>query len=211
MTPIALIRVSMAAALVLHSGGALALTNVATQGIASQSTTTRNSPASKAIDGTTDGNFFGGYYDGFYSGSVTHTDLELRPWWSVALDQDYTLSSITVWNRTDERAERLSNFTISVWDDGVRKRSWTFAGLTPRPSITVDARQLVGDTVRVQLNEQNYLSLAEVQVYALPPSIPEPPAWALMGCGVLFLGVGRRRASSRPTSVRTPKARPRGR
>lgn len=191
MRPITAVRASLAMALALPFGGAVALTNVATQGVASQSTTTRNSPASKAIDGITDGNFFGGYYEGFYSGSVTHTDLEVRPWWSVALDQDYALSSITVWNRTDGNAERLSNFTISVWNDGRLQHAWTFTGFVPRPSVTVDAAHLVGDVVRVQLNERNYLSLAEVQVFAAPLSVPEPSTVALMAVGVALLGVRR--------------------
>ncbi|MEC3982821.1 galactose-binding domain-containing protein [Amycolatopsis sp. H20-H5] len=56
------------------------------------------------VDGDTNG-VFG-------NNSVSHPDLNTHPWWQVGLGGTSPLSSINVWNRTDCRVDRLSDFWV---------------------------------------------------------------------------------------------------
>jgi hypothetical protein len=193
----------------LAVSSAHAATNVALTGTASQSslwggTTTAVAGAAKAIDGNTDGTWTG--LAG--TNSLNHTNNEAGngvgtgyAWWEVALGGKFQIDEVVVWNRTDVGIDRLRNFTVSVLNNGVSSGSISFFGPTgPTPSFsaafnTAFFGTLVGDTIRVQLNEQNYLHLAEVQVLATP--VPEPTALALMlaGLGVTAAAARRRRAA----------------
>ncbi|MEZ6126918.1 MAG: LamG-like jellyroll fold domain-containing protein [Planctomycetaceae bacterium] len=93
-------------------------TNVARQGVATQSTTlTANYGggriASAAIDGNTNGSW--------NQNSVTHTNFgDSSPWWQVVLPEEIDIASIDLFNRTDAAMERLGNIRIVVLDaDGV--------------------------------------------------------------------------------------------
>jgi hypothetical protein len=124
--------------------------------------------AFSAVDGNT--------YGSFYHASVSHTNLDANAWWQVDLGSSATLGSITIWNRTDCRAERLNDYWVFVSDTPfgpsdtpatLQSRAGTWRGHQtgyPNPStgITVNAQ---GRYVRVQLSGTNYLSLAEVQVF----------------------------------------------
>jgi hypothetical protein len=189
----------------LAATGAYAATNVALTGTASQSslwggTTAAVAGAAKAIDGNTDGMWTGLAA----SNSLSHTDIDSGngvdngfAWWEVALVSDFSIENVVIWNRTDSFADRLKNFTVSVLDNGVVVGSIVYNMPTgPAPSVNLTfASPLVGDTVRVQLNYQEYLHLAEVEVMATP--VPEPAALALMlaGLGVTAAAARRRRAA----------------
>jgi len=137
-------------------------------GTASQSSTFPGSPAaSAAIDGRTDGNYF--------DGSVTATNMENNPWWQEDLGSSQSISSITIWNRTDCCGSRLSDYWVFVSNTPfsaadtpatLANRAGTFAShqtTAPSPSTTI-AVNTTGQFVRVQLSSPNILSLAEVQV-----------------------------------------------
>jgi hypothetical protein len=161
--------------------------NLALTGTATQSSTYSRSPspgAGKAIDGNTDGNM--------NNGSVTHTAVRDHGWWQVDLLGMFELDQIVLWNRTDGCSERLSNFNVSVLDN-LHNTVWTndffTGGGWPDPRLTIDLPDnTLGEIVKVRLNGSEYLSLAEVQVFAAP----EPGTMLLLGSGLIGL-VGVRR------------------
>jgi hypothetical protein len=149
--------------------------NVAPFGIASQSTTGFGGTAERGNDGITNGQYG--------NGSVTHTDTgDAAPSWQVELDQDYEIERIVIWNRTDCCAERLTNFRVSVLDDGLDEiygeDHFTDFGF---PDTTIDGYEILvpagvtGRIVRVAHNlAGSWLSLAEVEVFSgegQPPAV----------------------------------------
>lgn len=111
----------------------------------------------RAVDGNIDGNW--------YDNSVTHTGRDAQAWWQVDLGTSKALGEVVVFNRTDCCTDRLSNFDILLSNDG---SSWesaaNYPGAAPaRTSLTVTG---TARYVRVRLRGTNYLSLAEVQVFA---------------------------------------------
>lgn len=123
--------------------------------------------ANLARDGNADGDW--------RNGSVTHTEMEVDPWWEVDLGDVRSIDHLLLWNRTDCCADRLSAYHVFLSETpftssnvadlrqapGVEHHVYSEA---PRPTqrieITRPARY-----VRVQLDGANYLSLAEVEVY----------------------------------------------
>jgi hypothetical protein len=124
-----------------------------------QSSTLNNANASLANDGMTDGVFS--------HNSVSHTNFEFRPWWQVDLGSVKSLGGVVLFNRTDCCSERLSDFDIFVSADGSTwqwAQGWT--GTLPGTSLELDMSSMAGRFVAVQLRGSNFLSLAEVQVFA---------------------------------------------
>jgi hypothetical protein len=122
-------------------GGA---TNLALGKTASQSSTLPTTPAaSAAVDGNTDG--------AFYAGSVTATNLEANPWWQVDLGTSTSVGSVTIWNRTDCCASRLSDYWLFISNTPflstdtpatLQNRAGVFAShqtSTPNPSAMIAA------------------------------------------------------------------------
>ncbi len=123
--------------------------------------------ADLARDGNTDGDW--------RNGSVTHTELDSNPWWEIDLGASKELGHVFVWNRTDCCAERLRDFYVLVSEEpfvskdldltiaqpGVRS---VFVSGTPEPTAEIAIGQ-AGRYVRVQMAEEGYLSLAEVEVF----------------------------------------------
>jgi hypothetical protein len=126
--------------------------------------------AASAVDGNTDGNFF--------DGSVTATNLDPNAWWQVDLGASTAISSVVIWNRTDCCATRLNDFWVFISNtpflptetpSTLQNRSGTFSSHqtgAPSPSTIIAANSAQGRYVRVQLSGTDYLSLAEVQVFA---------------------------------------------
>jgi hypothetical protein len=118
-----------------------------------------------AVDGNLDGDFT--------HGSVTHTDGQYAgDYWYVDLGTDRTITGVSIYNRTDCCSERLGNFTVfhqttgeNAWIPDVSYTASTSGVISiqlgfgklgiPEPY----ARYLL-----IQKNDQNFLSLAEVQV-----------------------------------------------
>jgi hypothetical protein len=161
----------------------LALTGTATQ----SSTYASYHAASNAIDGNTNGNYYGG-------GSFTHTAAQDLGWWKVDLGDMFELDQIVLWNRTDAGlGYRLSNFNVSVLDKSnitVWTNNFFTSGGYPNPSLTIDLPDnTIGQIIKVSLNAPEYLSLAEVQVFAAP----EPGTMLLLGLGLVGLAGVRRK------------------
>ncbi len=140
---------------------------------AAQSSTLPGYPsagAGAAVDGSTDGNFF--------DGSVTATNLDPNAWWQVDLGSSALVGTIVLWNRTDCCASRLSDYWVFVSDTPfaptdnpatlqTRAGTWSIHETpTVAGSFSISTGGAQGRYVRVQLAETNYLSLAEVQVFA---------------------------------------------
>jgi hypothetical protein len=136
------------------------------------------STAVLAVDGNTNGSFS--------AGSVTATNADTNAWWQVDLATSATVSSVTVWNRTDCCGSRLSDYWVFISDTPflatdtpltLQSRAGTFAShqtTAPSSSATISINGAQGRYVRVQLTGTDYLSLAEVQVFgnggAPPPT-----------------------------------------
>lgn len=132
------------------------LENIALGKRVSQSSTAFGGDASRAVNGKTDGDF--GHQ------SVTHTNFQSKPWWQVDLDSEETIRQINIYNRTDTASNRLSNFHVILLDsfgnEIDRKR---ISSLTDTfAQIAIDYKK--ARYVRIELEGNNALSLAEVQV-----------------------------------------------
>ena len=173
-------------------GSVMAAGNVAPLGKATQSSDFGHETAARAIDGNTNGIWGSGSVQSTQSDSGNGVGNGFA-WWQVALDQDYLVSDITVWNRTDCCVDRLRAFTVSLWDNHVQVWSGSFSeGNGPTPNFTFFAIGKVGDMVRVQLDRQDYLHMAEVEV--VQGVVPEPGTYALMLAGLALVGgIARRR------------------
>jgi len=123
---------------------------------------------SRAVDGNRSGNWA--------EGSVTHTQLERSPWWEVDIGSIQTIRRVAIFNRTDCCPERLSDFYVLVSETPFTSNDLneninrpgvaSFHAPTQAGSPTNIPIGRRGRYVRIQLVGTNYLSLAEVEVYA---------------------------------------------
>ena len=152
--------------------------------------------AGAAVDGKTDGNY--------YNASVATTNADFQAWWYVDLGANFNISSITLWNRTDCCAARLSNFWVSVLASGT-PNVWNFGapavwqtynlGAAGTTTTYTPPAGTIGEFVKVQLDHADYLQLAEVDVEGTPllTTTPEPASLVLMATGLMGLLVVKRR------------------
>jgi len=152
--------------------------NLALTGSASQSSSlTPAFGASQAIDdNTSQGN----------RSSITQTQNEREPWWEIDLGSVQDLGLVELWNRTDCCSERLTNFYVLVSDVPFTSNSLTNSiNQVGVYSFRYDGTALVtsnipinrsGRYLRVQLEGDNILSLAEVRI------IPSSCVRALDNC-----------------------------
>ncbi len=151
-------------------------------GVASQISTIFGGDAFRANDGNTDGIF--------EDNSVSHTDNLLpNAWWQVTFSQDYYISSIVIFNRTDCCQDRINTFSVFLYDDS-NAVVWSSTGNSinlPATTATFSVPSIHARSLRVRLDGTNYLALAEVQAFgtATPPATPAPPSLilALVGLG----------------------------
>ncbi|MDE0739542.1 MAG: CotH kinase family protein [Planctomycetota bacterium] len=145
-------------------------TNVALNGVATQSSQFEDWEAGRAIDGNTDG-------DGEGGNSVSLTDGE-NSWWEIDLQAVHDISYIKLWNRLDCCSYRLTNFTVTVFNED-RGKIYERSFLTDDsgvlgPCFTIDgvnaAGSLEGRFVRISMPGSN-LSLAEVEIFSLEPNV----------------------------------------
>ena len=123
---------------------------------------------SHAVDGNRSGNWA--------ENSITHTELERNAWWEVDLGSVQSIDHIAIFNRTDCCGERLSDFYVLVSETPFasndlneninRPGVGSFHAPTQAGSPTNLPIARRGRYVRIQLVGANYLSLAEVEVYA---------------------------------------------
>jgi putative heme-binding domain-containing protein len=90
----------------VYSGGK----NVARAGKATQKNTAHGGDAARGIDGNTSGRYG--------DGGQTHTEENTsNPWWEVDLGAEYPITSVVIYNRTDDGlGKRLDGFTLRVYD-----------------------------------------------------------------------------------------------
>lgn len=172
MNPTMLIRSLSTLALCLGAAGtahaqAPAPVNLAAGKPATQASTYSGGDASRAVDGNTDGDWA--------HGSVTHSALDaVQPWWQVDLQAVQEIGTVTLHNRTDCCAERLTSFSVRVSSDGTTWHSY------PVPyQVGAKATVPIGRAaryVKVQLTGTGTLSLAEVVVSPLPNLARGKPA-----------------------------------
>ncbi|MEO1012570.1 MAG: discoidin domain-containing protein, partial [Bacteroidota bacterium] len=126
----------------------------------SQSSDYNGEIAEKAVDGITDGNRD--------NGSVTHTEIEDNPWWRVDLGQEYGITEVRIYNRTDCCSDRLDGASILLGTlDSTDPNDYTTLGIAiDAPEQTINAFGTVARYIMVYLPRSNdILSLAEVEVY----------------------------------------------
>ena len=146
------------------------VTDLATEGMASQSSTRYGGVAGRAIDGNTNG--------AYNRRSVTHTTSQAQPWWEVDLTQQSAIEQVILFNRTDSCCtSRLSNVYVFVSDIPFGEQ--TLEELLAQEAVyhvylagaqgaeTELQVNTTGRYVRVQLAGTNALSLAEVQVIGM--------------------------------------------
>ena len=140
-------------------------TNLALGATATQSSDLDvSTPASKAVDGSTDGQYWW---------TIAITNQNNEAWWHVDLGSVKTIQSVILWNRTDCCGTRLDNAHVFVSDvpftstglvatqgqSGVSDYSIGTATVTNTVNVNRTGRY-----IRVQLPVAEYLQLAEVQV-----------------------------------------------
>jgi FkbM family methyltransferase len=113
-----------------------------------------------------------GGVNGIKNGSFGfHTDTEVNPWWQVDLLDVYKLTEIWIYNRVNSRPERSRTLRVLLSLDG---RDWKLVyannhnvilgGIYTEPLI-VSLDSIAARYVRLQLAEENFLHLDEVEVY----------------------------------------------
>jgi hypothetical protein len=133
--------------------------NIALYKPARQSSTFEAGHANRALDGNTSGDW--------WKRTVTHTNETENPWWEVDLLQEYDISAITIYNRTDGATDRLKDFTIKVTSESFNDNNDGVvfvdrqANFTNSKTINGNKR---GQYIRIYLNQRGILSLAEVVV-----------------------------------------------
>ena len=156
----------------------LLLSDLAEGRPASQSSTSSDDGAGRALDGEVNGRLS--------DNSVTQTNSESEPWWQVDLGSVQDIGSVRLWNRSDCCADRLSDVHVLVSDVPFVSESlgaaqaqagvgdFFFAGEASRTESIDVGRS--GRYVRVQLEGNGILSLAEVDVIedTEPPPPPTP-------------------------------------
>lgn len=132
--------------------------NIALAGTATQSSTDWGGEASRVNDGNNSGNWS--------DNSMTHTARELNPWLELDLGSMQSIGDIEIDPRTNDCClDRLKLFTVSLLDadrNEVFAKSYTEAQVA---AFTVSPRGVVGQIIRVQLEEENPLALGEIEVY----------------------------------------------
>lgn len=133
--------------------------NIAQFKPAKQSSIFDDKHANRAVDGNTDGDL--GH------NSVTHTQNNENSWWEVDLLYLYDISDITIYNRMDY-TERLDKFSVAVSETPFANNQSGQLVADKQPSFkgsrTFNNVNKKGRYVRIFLNKNEYLSLAEVIV-----------------------------------------------
>ncbi|CAC5408267.1 unnamed protein product [Mytilus coruscus] len=114
------------------------------------------------------------------SDNCTHTAYGNEPsWWAVDLGAVYDIGDVIIYGRADccvliLSADRLSNFDIEVFEPCRIKTNWFEDSASKlcyhqqAPTTFLNAschNRIIGQYVRIRLNDLNQLSLCEVEVH----------------------------------------------
>jgi hypothetical protein len=163
--------------------------NVAMKGTATQSSTYDSGEgyggshvASRAIDGGSLALDLS-QLDKKNSMSHTYSGVASDVWWNLELDQDYTISQVIIFNRSDDYAysgARIKGFVLKVLDkdDNVvftQTDPATYANADTPLSFVIDVDpNTVGKQVRIELPSGSFLHLQEVMVFGVVPPVVVP-------------------------------------
>jgi hypothetical protein len=111
-------------------------------------------PAASGVDGKVD--------------TMFHTDSERNPWWQVDLLQSYSLGHIMLRNRRGGFQERTRSVQVLLSPDGNSWQTLYSHNGTSFKDLRVDAGGRSARFVRIQLAQQDYLHLSEIEVYPNP-------------------------------------------
>ena len=101
-------------------------------------------------------------------------------WWNLELDQDYTISQVIIFNRSDDYAysgARIKGFVLKVLDkdDNIvftHTDPGTYANEDTPLSFVIDVDpNTVGKQVRIELPTGEPLQLQEVMVFGVVPEV----------------------------------------
>ena len=99
---------------------------------------------------------------------------ENQPWWQIDLQGTYQLSEIKIYNRMDCCQERASTLNVLLSQDALNwelcysnDQQNVFGGIDGKP-LLVNVQHQVARFVRLQLRENEYLHLDEVEIYGIP-------------------------------------------
>ncbi|XP_036413787.1 uncharacterized protein LOC118798514 [Colossoma macropomum] len=156
--------------------------NLALYGKATQSSLVNNSYAAfshayNAIDGNSESNY--------NRGSCTATEAQQNPWWRVDLLGEYTVTSVTIYNRGDCCAERINGAEIHIGNSLANNgnnntRVGVISSIPAGKSSTLILKGFSGRYVNVIIPGNNrILTLCEVEVYGYPT--PSGQSIALKG------------------------------
>jgi hypothetical protein len=102
-------------------------------------------------------------------------------WWNLELDQDYIISQVIIFNRSDDSTSaRIKGFVLKVLDeDGndvfTHTDSDTYANADTPLSFVIDVDpNTVGKQVRIELPSGSFLHLQEVMVFGVVPPVVVP-------------------------------------
>jgi hypothetical protein len=146
--------------------------------------------ANDGVTSTTNPNFPGG-------GSASGTTSQLNAWWNVVFDNAYPVDSITIYNCAYSCLGDINTFAVFL-ADGNGTTVWSSTGNTMDPSnnvMTFSPGGTVGNSLKIELDGTNYLSLLEVQAFSDPTAgSPEPSTWMLLAAGIGLISFRRSRA-----------------
>jgi hypothetical protein len=168
------------------------LENIALEGEATQSSTSNDGKAARAIDGNTDGDFN-------KAKSTTHTETSTDPWWELDFGSMRAIDRVVLWNRTDNNLhDRLNHFQVTlldenrepVWDQQVKEAPRPSAELSLSGARSVRFASAYADYEQKGFEAANVLNPAKDKGWAIAPEfgkrhtmtlISEPPVKVAAG------------------------------
>ena len=158
-------------------------------GVASQSSTWGDGVASRSNDGNRNGNWS--------NNSVSHTDRESNAWWESHFFSSSVIDHVIVFNRTDSVSWRINPFSVIlylgnsiVWQQNQNTFTPDIVD-TEISGMTCNVGGVLADRFRVQLDQTEYLNMAEGEAWT---PVPEPATLTALGIGLLWACRKRRQA-----------------
>ena len=147
--------------------------NVATSGVATQSSNYSDAVASRANDGNTNGDYHA-------AKSVSHTATSDNPWWEVDLKTSQAVNQIVIWNRTgDSLRSRLDGCKIIAMDEE-RKTIWQQA-LAKAPELKKELILSISKPVKLVSAFADFSQPDFDAAFVLDTKDPNKRGWAVAG------------------------------
>ena len=148
------------------------------------------------------------------SGTVTNTNSEKEAWWEADLGTSRSVGDIQVWNRLKNGRERLRDFYVFVSTEPLESKS--LSETIAQPGVKAYFHEGIADWattfshigegqyVRIQLEGEEALSLAEIRILDNPtkwirPTITQNPIHQKAGTGAVVKFLTKYEGYPRPT------------